>query len=380
MKRILKATALAASLAMSLPAMAGDRQAIGDVRENAAKQLAELLDDQTFAAALKENLGKQRTPLVDVIRSYRNHDGTAARGDSTAALRDLERQATRLRGLDGRIDGLLNLRVLGAHGAARTIDPSDFWTAAKTVDATTGQEQLVAFDPDGKPHRYAMDAIPDVPMLVVDTNSPEATRAGIAMVNETLRDLGLQGPEPDEVTTGDEDLTVLKEIHLAYDGEHDSVTEGLTRSEVYAIVNGVGHDGKANVVFKDMPWLAYDKVWYTPGQDLINWREFSSNYVGFTLYEKDDTDFKEVASAVAGAVSQLSAFGGPYALPITVVSGMTKAIIDAMPNRWLRNDDDYLDSFYVIEKGKDYGTRAKPRKGAANNASIVLEPYTVKGR
>jgi hypothetical protein len=46
-----------------------------------------------------------------------------------------------------------------------------------------------------------------------------------------------------------------------------------------------------------------------------------------------------------------------------------------MPNDWFSNSDDYIDSFYAVEKGHRYIDHV----GAANNATITLTPYRLKG-
>ncbi len=52
---------------------------------------------------------------------------------------------------------------------------------------------------------------------------------------------------------------------------------------------------------------------------------------------------------------------------------MATAILQAMPANWFSNDDDYIDTFYTLEKGRTY----TGYRGAAQNATISLEPYTL---
>lgn len=378
MKRILKTAALGTALAFGLvaPALAGEATTVDDVREKAARQISSMVNDPAFDAAVREQLSKGSASLANVLQAYGSGNMARAGDDDTRQLRDLERQAIRLRGLEGRVDSLINLRVLGAKDGTSP-DMAALWTATTTHDPVSGEKQIVAYDPTGGTHRYALDALPDVPMLLVETNTPESMRAGITMVNEALRAMGLQGSSNRSRSRAvvDEDITRLAAIQLANDKEPN----GLFDAEVYAIINGIGADGKAYAEVVNMPYLDHDKRWYAPGQDMVRWRELDSNFVAINFFEKDDTEFKTIISAIAGAVGDLAAFGGPEALPITVVSKMAQSIVDAMPASWYRNDDDYIDSVFVIEKGRAYGTKEKPLVGAGSNASMVLEPYVVKG-
>ena len=44
-----------------------------------------------------------------------------------------------------------------------------------------------------------------------------------------------------------------------------------------------------------------------------------------------------------------------------------------MPSEWFTDDDDYVDSFYTIEKNKPYTNYY----GAAGNAKVNLRPFTL---
>ncbi|SEM33479.1 Protein of unknown function [Luteibacter sp. UNCMF331Sha3.1] len=382
MKRNLKTTVIGAALALALssPAMAGETRSVGDVREDAARQVAMMINDPTFDAALREHMTKGRVSLADALREYAQDADTMARVDMTDELRDLDREAIRLRGLDGRIGSLLGLRLHGLDASVTPASLRDVWTAAIGRDPATGEEQVLAYDTNGREHRYAVDAVPDIPMLVVESDSPAAVQAGMAVVNETLRTKGLQrSMAPGALSkSGAEDLTLLKAIRLADDKEPDIQGD----AEIYAIVSGVGPDGKAQVITKDMNWLDRDKTWYTPGQDLINWTNYGTNYVNVQFYESDgNTDFKNLGATLANAVGDVSTLVSPGAPAAVLIAGVSKIgakIIEAMPQSATTNDDDYVDSFYVIERGGNYGTETKPLVGAARNAEMVLEAHKVK--
>jgi hypothetical protein len=56
---------------------------------------------------------------------------------------------------------------------------------------------------------------------------------------------------------------------------------------------------------------------------------------------------------------------------VTAIAEIASRIIEAMPEHWWSNDDDYVDSFDTIEKYVTYVNRW----GAANNALVNLTPY-----
>ena len=42
-----------------------------------------------------------------------------------------------------------------------------------------------------------------------------------------------------------------------------------------------------------------------------------------------------------------------------------------MPSSWFSNDDDYVDSYYTLEKDRGYVNHV----GAADDATVTLSPY-----
>lgn len=387
MKRIFKAGVIGAAIALALPMslMARDVTNMDEAREELARGVATLAADPAFDSALREHLAKGKASLGDVLGEVQ----TPASADTVSHLRDLERKAIDLRGLTGALDALIDLRVHGVADNTTLPATDDLWIGTVSRDPLSGARQVVAFDAVGAEHRYDLEAVPTVPMLIIESDSNAAVRAGTTVMNEILRQGGLQaarypagtsdaaapGIDSDEKI---EQLTLLKRIYLEKDQEPDIQGD----AEIFAIVSGVGRDGKPQLVTKDMPWLDHDKRWYTPGMDLINWTDYGTNYVNVQLFEEDgDTDFKALAEAVLKAVGDVSVLVAPTAPPALIVAGVTKIaneILKAMPGAWFKNANDYVDSFYVIERGGNYGTDDKPLEGARGEARMVLAPHEVK--
>lgn len=387
MKRIFKNYLLGAAIALALPTslMARDVDTIVGVREEMARGVAALTADPAFNSALGEHLVNGRASLADVLRDMRS----PARADQITHLRNLERQAIELRGLTGALDTLIDVRTYGVDATRPLPAMSDFWIGTISRDPASGEKQVVAFDTAGAEHRYDLESVPSVPMLVVESNGSAALRAGISVMNAELR--GDVQPQRRRVRRSaamslstenrpDESLTLLKAIYLTKD--HEPNIEG--DAEVFAIVSGIGADGKARIITRDMPWLDHDKRWYSPGMDLINWTDYGTNYVNVQLFEEDgNTNFKDLATAVTGATGDLSVLISPEAPAALIVAGVSKIaneILKIMPAKWFENSNDYIDSFYVIERGGNYGSNEEPLRGARGEAFMILEPYVVKHR
>ncbi|MEZ2419331.1 DUF3103 family protein [Luteibacter sp. RCC_6_2] len=384
MKRILKFTLIGTALAFALssPLMAAEVTSVNQAREETAKAIAVLVNDPTFDATLREQLSKGKAPLADVLRNYAGQ-GTQARENVTTGLRDLERQAIRLRGLDGTLDALFDIRVHGVDKDQPITSIRGFWTATVSKDQATGQKQVVAYDPSGREQRFSLDAAPDVPMLIVESDSSAAIQAGMTVMNEILRNGGMQAPMASgnlRAANSVEELTILQEVRLERD--HEPNIQG--DAEIFAIVSGVAPDGTPRLITKDMPWLDHDKRWYKPGMDLINWTDYGTNYVNVQFFEEDgNTNFKALAVAVTKAVGNLALVVSPGAPPALIVAGVSKVgaeILGAMDEKWFQNDADYVDSFYVVERGGKYGSDVAPLVGARGEAKMVLAPYVVKSR
>ena len=77
-------------------------------------------------------------------------------------------------------------------------------------------------------------------------------------------------------------------------------------------------------------------------------------------------------------MSLLISPGAPYALISAGMAKIANAIIDVMPGEWFENSADYIDSFYMLERGSRY-TRDNPKVGARGWAKIGLTPRVIVG-
>lgn len=126
---------------------------------------------------------------------------------------------------------------------------------------------------------------------------------------------------------------------------------------------------KAQLEIVDMPYLSQENHTYGPTQILIDWSDYRFGAANIVLYEHDDdTNYKDLATALAGAVAGITAVLKPEA---AIVATIAETLVRAMPSAWFKNNDDYIDSFYALQKDHRYVDHA----GAANNAVITLTPF-----
>ncbi|MGE7138628.1 DUF3103 family protein [Luteibacter sp. NPDC031894] len=380
MKRMLNTTIIASALALAIssPLMARDVASVSEARQEAARSVASLVNDPAFEEAFRAQMGKDRARLADVLASYTPAKAHAA-SDTTATLRDLDRQAIHLRGLDGAVGSLLDLHLSGDVGGQPVASTRDIWTATIVKNMASGQRELVAYDPAGAEHRYPANAAPAVPMLMVGSKNREATGAGIRLMNETMRRGGVQSVSPlmtARSASAVEEVTVLTDIYLTDDHEPNTAGD----ADVFAVVSGVNREGKVELVNVDMPYLDHDKQWYTPGQDLVTWRSFAGNYVNIQLFEDDgDTDWQKIAVTIINTVGDLSLIIAPGDPLTGALSKIAAKVIEAMPGKIWQNSVDYIDSFYLVDRRSHY-TQKNPNIGARKQARIGLELRTFGGQ
>jgi len=213
-------------------------------------------------------------------------------------------------------------------------------------------------------------------VLIVGINRTEAHRAGVELMNKHLQAAGMQGKPslklgaPTAMATNI-DTTKLDRIRLNNDQE--PWISGA--AEIFAVVSGVQPDqAKATLTVVDLPYLDHDGTDYTPNQILVYWSEYRYAAANVQLFEHDDnTNYKDLAVALSqGVTAILGAFAPAYA----VIGQVATAILQAMPANWFSNDDDYVDSFYTLEKGRTYTNYV----GAARNATLNMSPYTLQSQ
>jgi len=219
--------------------------------------------------------------------------------------------------------------------------------------------------------RVTLDARqpPAVPVLVIETNGRLAMQKGVAEANLKLQRAGLQHVAPKITSTAGTGrwTTKLDSIRLVNDEEPWI----LGAAEIYAVVSSVVSDSNTpDLRIVDMPYLDNDGTTYTPNQIVIDWTNYAFQAANIQLFEKDDnTSYQDLVTALVTAVGAVGSLAGVPA--IEAITEIANRVIAAMPSSWFANDDDYVDSFYTVEKTKTYTGLV----GAGNNATVSLSPF-----
>lgn len=140
--------------------------------------------------------------------------------------------------------------------------------------------------------------------------------------------------------------------------------------EVYAIISGVmrNRDNQIEPVIRliELPYITKEDHYYKPNQIIVYWDDgLLYSVVDVHFYENDSTDYKDLITLLLSAAGTAADYIGDT--EISAISKISQKIIEAMPDDWFRNDDDYLDSFYTLEKAKNYN-----QNGAAENLNINI--------
>lgn len=254
----------------------------------------------------------------------------------------------------------------------------------------TKQNLLVAYPPSGdeskwdKAVAYTLSgeivyldpfSAPDVPVIVVETSGYEAFKLEIAYVNKILKEEGLQAKRSADLSNNKTaasglETTMLSKIYLNDDKE--PWISGA--AEIYAITSGIRNsDNEPEVAVIPMYYLDHDKKYYYPNQIMLFWDDYAYTAANIHLYEKDDNhSYKELTQLIVDGVAEVvgSLSGKTW---VAALGEVASAIIEVMPDSWFTNEDDYVDSFYTIEKNKYYYNY----DGANGNAMVSLDPYFV---
>jgi Protein of unknown function (DUF3103) len=367
---------------------------VEQTKREAALTVAHMLPDPAFVSSLNEEFDK--TPQVSektaslqaVLDRYqaKHKEGSAQAGTNANAnaqenptqdLRRLDRSLLEYKGIQHLSSGLLQVRLYEPAGQPGASDEFSRMLVAFEPSGDDKQWSVVeAYDSQGNVYQLDARQPPSFPVLVVGLDAKEDVRAGLIIANQLLASRGLQAASPTtrrvpaNAHSGDyADTAKLDRISLKVDNE--PWVAGA--AEVYALVSGLQPEqAKAQIELVDMPYLQYDTTIYTPNKIVIYWGDYRYGAANVLLYEHDDnTNYKDLALALANAVEAiLGAIKPEYAM----IAAVAKAVLEAMPNSWFENNDDYLDSFYTLEKNRTYTDYV----GAANNAEITLTPYRLR--
>ena len=283
---------------------------------------------------------------------------------------DANQAAIARQGLDGEVKQLMQLRLANPEQAAALQQGVEPLVAYVPSGDEKSWSAIEAFDSAGNPVYLDVDKAPARPVLVVEADPVKAKNAGLQVMRKAFAAADMQALQPkSSANTAPLKTSILKKIRLKDDQEPWL----LGAAEVYAVVAGVNPSRDEPVVdIVDMPYLDYDNTDYTPNQILVYWDRYRWGAVDIVMMEQDDNvNYKELADLLIEALKLgFTAGGVPEGLPFLDLGGR---IVKALPDSWMTNDDDYLDTFYTLEQDQSY----HQYPGAAGNAVIDLEPKEI---
>ncbi|MGG8495494.1 DUF3103 family protein [Tenacibaculum sp. TC6] len=220
---------------------------------------------------------------------------------------------------------------------------------------------------------------PNQPVIVIETDGFETLKREVSYMNQYLRELGVQNMRFNDskldlraTSSRNAGLETTKLDKIRLNDDEEPWISGA--AEVYAVTSGI-KDGNNNPEIKVIPmyYLDYEDTDYYPNQILLFWDDYQYQAANIQLFEKDDNvNYKDLVSAIVNGVFQI--IGTVSTQPwVNVLGQVAGAIIQAMPDSWYTNNDDYVDSFYTIEKNKSYTNYY----GARGNAKVNMSPYYV---
>ncbi|MEH6459619.1 DUF3103 family protein [Chitinimonas sp. JJ19] len=382
-KHLARRCLVGAACLLALGVQAEDLNAVATpvdlVKRQAAHEVSQLLNDPDFAASLAQRMKVEAKPgqakaasLRNVLAQYERVQRFAGKQVvNSQGLKRLDQEALRHKGLQGYSDGLLQVRLYQPT-ASTEVSLANTLVAFEPAGDDKQWKVIEAYDRQGNVHRFDARSAPNVPVLVADIDAREDMRAGLKLINQALRQHGMQtapgklAQQARAQAGGYVDTAKLDRISVKDDQE--PWISGA--AEVYALVSGVQPDqAKAQIVAVDMPYLDYSGTTYNPNQILIQWADFRYAAANVLFYEHDDnTNYKDLVLALTSGVEKIL---GVFKPEFAIIATVANAIVQAMPSHWFANDDDYMDAFYTLEKNRAYTDWA----GVGGNVVMTLTPY-----
>jgi hypothetical protein len=342
----------------------------------AAYKVAGMLGDRNFTGLVERELaGKDDAVMLKPLLSTYGETSVQAKA-AADTLNSTDQAVRQSKAIAGETDSVMDVRLYLPKKFVGKIDWKNLLVAYPPAGKKNEYGTVEAFDRSGKSYKLDGRTAPNMPVLIVGINRTEAHRAGVELMNKHLQAAGMQGNTSLKLrapTAMSANIDTSKLDRIRLNNDQEPWVSGA--AEIFAVVSGVQPDQpKATLTVVDLPYLDHDGTDYTPNQIMIFWSEYRYAAANVQLFEHDDnTNYKDLAVALSqGVTAILGAFAPTYA----VIGQVATAILQAMPAGWFANDDDYVDSFYTLEKGRTYTNHL----GAARNATVTLSPYTLQAQ
>ncbi|MBL6448296.1 DUF3103 family protein [Fulvivirga sp. 29W222] len=279
---------------------------------------------------------------------------------------------------------------LKTNEAPEVVEIPEVWLYKPEGASVNKKDILVAYPPTGKEEdwtkvkAYTLDKKvvyldpnkePNVPVVVVDNHGFEAFKVEVSYINKQLKEAGFQKKMLSSKVTSKTAAAGLETTKLNKIRLNDDEEPWISGSaEIYAVTSGIRNSSnEAEVAVIPMYYLDKEDKDYYPNQIMLFWDDYAYQAANIQLFEKDDNhNYQDMVSML---VKELSSLAGTLSghTWITALGVIGAAIVDAIPASFWTNDDDYVDSFYTIEKNKYYTNYY----GARGNAKVNMSPYFI---
>ena len=341
-------------------------------RELTVRFIAQLRDPGLRALLASRLEGEGcRTSLNQLVRDWAETWPSPERRRFAALVAELDQDLRGKMGIEPNSRGILGLELLWPEDGPRRLDWDKLLCAVRPREAHAQSPQEVdAYDLQGRLQVLDPKQRPTVPVLLLGADRREVVRAGLETVNQGLARAGFSNHYRRHDPTAPLATAKLTHIRMA-EGQESWWRDGL---EVYALVAGVDPvQAKPNIRLVNLPYLRHEAADYYPNQVLLFWSDFRYAAANIQFFDHGDgTDYQELLSAVLKGVAAAMTVGG--APGFAWIPVLADAIVEALPARWWKDSDTWLDTFYTVEQGKPYVEQA----GAAQTVTLSLVPWLLK--
>ncbi|CAL2074531.1 DUF3103 family protein [Tenacibaculum sp. 190524A02b] len=346
-------------------------------KKEVAFQFIDLMRNQDFKKTTLDLLSNQKpsvamTTILEKTSSFVSE--TSSFKSLSTKTNNLEKKAAKGENADK-----IEILEVWMHNASKKINSKDLLFSFepegdekdwKVIEAFTMNKEVVYLDPKKAPEQS---------VIVIETNGFETLKREVEYMNKYLREEGVQNARFENSkmdlnanSAKNEGLVTTKLDKIRLNDDEEPWISGA--AEVYAITSGIkDEENRPEIKVIPMYYLDHEDRDYYPNQILLFWDDYKYQAANIQLFEKDDNvNYKSLVSTIVNGVFQIigTVATQPWVNALGQVAG---AIIQAMPDSWYTNDDDYVDSFYTIEKYKNYTNYY----GARGNAKANLSHYLV---
>ncbi|WP_431688827.1 DUF3103 domain-containing protein [Hahella sp. NBU794] len=329
-----------------------------------ASAAAREINPADLVRQLKENNGS--VSVANVLKDVKGLSSSFVNQAQSAERSVLNKKGIRTKG-----ETLLELRIAAPQMMSQLQEGVEPLYAYEPDGDESSWQYIEAYDSNGGLHLLDVWNMPEQPVVVVDINAKKDMQLGLAQMRQVFSRSASKSIQINKAQSDSIDVTILDSIRL----EDDEEPWISGNAEVYAIVTGVdpSRDEPALDIV-DMPYLDEDGKTYYPNQVVVYWDRYRWGAANIILMEHDDnTNYQTLAQKLLTTAAEvLSALGQPE---IGALVALGSGIVELMPEHWFSNDDDYLDSFYTLEKSMHYGNHM----GVSGNAMTTMRPYTLNG-